>query len=84
MKYIGEDFAKEHGYTIYSHSGDGSKHACYVKDGTFLDVYLTDGSVTGRLSKAFGMILCTMGTFSIPNRLFEAFEENMSKIVQVL
>jgi hypothetical protein len=85
MLYAGEKFASEHGYTIYSHSGDGSNHATYIKEDLFLDVYaMEEGSLEGRLSKVFGMILCTLGTFSIPNKNFEGFEDNMKRIVQVL
>lgn len=36
--------AEGYGYTVHHHSGD-RKHACYVKDGVFLDVWDTGNTM---------------------------------------
>lgn len=76
----GEEFAKEHGYELQSHSGNRLQ-ATYLKrlDGV-PPIYLTcysDGTAT--LQRILGLITCESGKFSIPGN-FVIFEKQISQL----
>jgi hypothetical protein len=82
--YVGEDFAKEHGYTLLSYTPNDNNDickTCWVKEGLFLDICFVDGKLMGKLTKIFGLVECKVGEFSIPNKNFEMFEKQINSIV---
>jgi hypothetical protein len=84
MKYPGEEFANEHGYTLHSHN-EAKTHIDFVKSvnpefPVHLDL-LPSGEWT--LTKIIGMVVCKIGPFSLPNKNFEIFEEKIENIKSV-
>jgi hypothetical protein len=75
----GEEFAKQHGYSLHSSSGNG-KSATYTKGGIFLKVYDKNGEMAGELSKMVGMVECMIRDFSIPNQNFAIFEKQLNRV----
>lgn len=80
----GEEYAREKGYSIYSHSGN-KEHATYVKyfssgDDT-IAIFATFNSrnKTIILERTIGMINCKLD-FSYPHRLFDKFETQLAKL----
>jgi hypothetical protein len=81
MNLPGEEFAKEHGYTLWSHDSV-QKNADYVKsiDPT-LPVHLSINSAgEGTLTRVVGMAICKIGPFSIPNKNFHIFEKQIHEV----
>lgn len=84
MSFPGEEFANEHGYTLWSHN-EQRTHMDFVKSTNpnlpvHLDL-LPSGEWT--LSKVVGMVMCTLGPFSLPNKSFEIFEKQIESIEAV-
>ena len=80
----GYDFAQSKGYFLVSHSGRNDDNlissATYVKEGNFLTIK-KDG--IGVLEKILGLITCSTGEFSIPNKNFEAFEKQLDSVIMI-
>jgi len=84
-KYAGEDFAREHGYTLHSYSPKVDSdvyNSSWVKDGIFLDIKENKGELVATLSKMFGLVECKIHNFSIPNKNFKSFEQQINSMVQ--
>ena len=79
MSFIGEEFAKEHGFTQYCHSADRLSVTYMDDDGIFLEVFYAYNGVDleGTLNFMHKMMTCKIGKFSIPNSNFGMFYRQM-------
>jgi hypothetical protein len=83
MSNFGEDFAKENGYTVYSHSFTKVvKSVIYSKQIGGNSIYLeVKESGVANLSRVIGgLIECKVGDFGIPNDNFKLFEKAIAAI----
>lgn len=75
----GKDFASSNGYELHHYSGNGNS-ASYIKNELHLTCYI-DG--TAELEKILGMVSCKIARFSIPNKNFKIFENQLYCLVQL-
>lgn len=74
----GTEFAKDRSYKLHSHGGN-RKSATYIKymsENCIIYLTCNDGG-TGELTRIIGLITCTTGEISIPNKNFDIFERQL-------
>ncbi len=77
MELPGSDFARDNGYTLSYHATDGSS-AVYSKSGIHLDVKCKESRrLEAGLSFVHRFLCVTTLTFSLPNKNFKVFEEQI-------
>jgi len=75
MDLIGYDFAKEHGFTVHSFSGDKTSVHYINEDGIYLIVcYQHNGvDLEATLEFCYKLLSIKQGPFSLPNKNFNIF-----------
>lgn len=76
MSFPGDTIAKELGYSLAYHGGDGQS-ASYMKDGVILTIRNQDSKLEARLEFIWKLLVIRTPNFALPNKNWEIFESQI-------